>query len=387
MPGRHARLAPSDSPRWMTAGCELAIHLDDQLRNRNDGELPPDGEDFSIEQMFEMIEHLSIGAADEIPASAKGTFAHAYAAQQISGVPEGETAIEDRDVICVGGEDLMKNVDRYIDLMRLEIVGLEPHVEWGTERKVELWYEPASRGAIDFWAFDPELQALFVTDYKSGGWAVDAENNSQLMIYAIALIEELGLFGYEIRNLTLAIIQPARSYSPKLWHPTWDEVAQWRDKINQRARIHQNPIGTPKGTITENGCKWCRHRSECPALLEETRDLMGLWSPEDLTDQAISDLQEKKAPLIDFLNSCEERLRLGIERFPEWQEKQGSRRMKWEHIGHAAKKMLEYDIDPMEQKPKSPATVRKELDDPIKWTEIEEAVVNVTHDKGKLVKL
>jgi hypothetical protein len=388
MPGKHARLSPSDWTRWGGAGCELAIYLDDCLRDRNDGEIPAEEGDYTVNEMLEIISDAD-GASveDSLKASAKGTLAHAWGAQQLAGVQEDEVKIEESDLEAAGGDQLLANAQVYVDLMRQEMEGLPEHIEWGVERRVEIWYEPESRGAIDFWAHDSERRSLLVVDYKSGYEPVMAEDNGQLMIYGIALIDELGLWGSLVEKLTLVIIQPARSTQPRVWNPTMEEVGMWRDKINARALQQQKRTGTPRGIITEDGCRWCRHKdaATCMALEHETKDLLGLWDVSEIDDQRKSDLLSKAKPIRQFLDALEGYVREHAEDFPEWIEKSGNRRMSWGDKDEAAALLRENGLEFYEQKPRTPAAVKKDVDD-VLWQSIEDQVVNVKRDKSTLVR-
>ena len=84
-------------------------------------------------------------------------------------------------------------------------------------------YAPNMQGSIDCLAVSDEL--LYVGDYKFGHNKVNAQENPQLLAYALMAYHEYSLI-YQIKNIKLAIIQPTLDFVDE-WDIDADYVLQW----------------------------------------------------------------------------------------------------------------------------------------------------------------
>ena len=73
---------------------------------------------------------------------------------------------------------------------------------------------------------------LHVIDYKNGsGVPVDAENNSQMMLYALGALKVYGvIFGDSLREIHLSIVQP-HAGGVKTWSLTREELEEWGETV------------------------------------------------------------------------------------------------------------------------------------------------------------
>lgn len=122
----------------------------------------------------------------------------------------------------------------------------------------------------------PTDPVLTVADLKYGnGKNVEAEDNSQAMIYALAVLAMLIEMGLDIfdkkvlDHIDLLIIQP-RLGGTKTWSITVDELLDWQDETLTPALTYALG-GVKKGatfTPSDEACEWCPARGTCPALAE-----------------------------------------------------------------------------------------------------------------------
>jgi len=103
---------------------------------------------------------------------------------------------------------------------------------------------------------------LHIVDLKTGHHLVDAEENSQLMLYAIGAIRELEAI-YDINRVVLHICQSrANHYSD--WETTPEHLAEWGKWVSERANLaltDDAPFSPSK-----KACQWCPHQVNCKAL-------------------------------------------------------------------------------------------------------------------------
>jgi hypothetical protein len=143
---------------------------------------------------------------------------------------------------------------------------------------------------------------LLVYDYKHGmGVEVDAERNSQLLLYAGgALLEYQDLA--DIRTVRMVIHQPRIKSAPSEWCITVDELTAWLhgaarsgacSVINaERAypSAESGALGEWQDIFLKPGekaCRWCKAKATCPALRNEVAETVNGFtpaSPEDFED-------------------------------------------------------------------------------------------------------
>ena len=110
-----------------------------------------------------------------------------------------------------------------------------------------------------------EGNTLHVIDFKYGqGVPVSAENNPQMMLYALG-IYEANSFIYNITNIKLAIIQP-RLDSISEWEISTDELLKWgNEEVKKKAEEAFNGNGE---FVPGEHCRFCKAKGECRARAE-----------------------------------------------------------------------------------------------------------------------
>ena len=145
------------------------------------------------------------------PWAAEGSALHSGAERQVWHLITGEG-----DAVALGddlGEGYLADAERleaiqYYATYITRLLGGKTPTLFGVETQVDLSrYLPDWFGTADFWWLDTDTSTLHVVDAKFGRKPVDAENNPQLMIYALGLLDELDLYA-EVKNVQLHIVQP-----------------------------------------------------------------------------------------------------------------------------------------------------------------------------------
>ena len=111
---------------------------------------------------------------------------------------------------------------------------------------------------------------IHVIDYKFGrGVFVEADHNSQLMLYALGALAAYGYIG-EISTVRMTILQP-RLDNFGTFECTREELEAWGESIKPIARLAYEGAGEQK---TGDWCKFCRAKTICRACVDEALRLV-----------------------------------------------------------------------------------------------------------------
>lgn len=241
--GAHALLAPSSSSRWF--------------------ECPPSARS---EEPYENTDS---------PAAREGTLAHEIAEELLRAfVLSGVLAME------MPTWKAFKEKEFYTQAMFEHAQGfarfvLKEHVGNSLlfiEQPLNLrkWI-PEGFGRSDAAVLNLDTKTLYVSDLKYGqGVLVEAPGNKQLRIYALGVLEDLDIFGYEIDNVVMRI------YQPRLQNIDEDIISAkdlllWADnELKPKADLAWAGAGEYKAG---KHCKFCRAAGACRKLAEFSQDL------------------------------------------------------------------------------------------------------------------
>lgn len=137
---------------------------------------------------------------------------------------------------------------------------------------------------------------LQVIDFKYGlGVLVDAENNPQMMLYALGALNQFEDI-YDVKQVAMTIYQPRRD-NLTTWTIAVSQLKEWAEKeLIPKAKLAWTGEGE---YYTGSWCQFCRAAVKCRARTEEKMSLVKyeFTRPPILTDADIADI----LPLIDDL--------------------------------------------------------------------------------------
>lgn len=106
---------------------------------------------------------------------------------------------------------------------------------------------------------------LHICDFKTGqGVFVDANHNSQMMLYALGGLAAYGYI-YEIETVRMSIIQP-RLDNISTYETTRQELEAWGESIKATAKLAYEGKGEQKAG---EWCRFCRAKPVCKACRDE----------------------------------------------------------------------------------------------------------------------
>lgn len=152
-------------------------------------------------------------------------------------------------------------------------------------------YAPEGFGTSDCVMVGGDM--LSVVDYKNGaGVPVSAEDNSQMMLYALGALKLYEpIYGNAIQNLHMAIVQP-NAGGIKEWYTSRKYVEDWGEKVvRPLARLAYDGDG-----IFDPGdwCRFCPRKAQCAAraksMLELEPTMQVAPTGDTLTDAQLGDI-------------------------------------------------------------------------------------------------
>lgn len=113
---------------------------------------------------------------------------------------------------------------------------------------------------------------LHVVDYKNGtAVGVSAEQNAQMMLYALGALREFG-FLYPIECISLSIVQPHNQQEPLQWWISREELEAWGESVKPIAEQAYRGEGEQ---IAGDWCRFCRAKGSCRARAAQMMELEG----------------------------------------------------------------------------------------------------------------
>lgn len=247
----HAKLSASGSAKWIN--CPGSISLEADIPN------------------------------ESTKYSSEGTAAHDLASKCLIGA---HMAIEFLGTyIEADGEkwevtpEMVDAVQQYLDHCH----ALEGGAEWVETRVDYDQWVPDGWGTAD----NIKINVLFddathtphhvinVSDFKYGkGVFVDAEKNSQAMIYGLGVIQTFGIFfDFKPTDIVNCVVVQPRMDSVSTYKTTVGELLKWAKEV-LIPKAEEALGDNPSFTSGEKQCRFCRAKAICPKLAEDSMELI-----------------------------------------------------------------------------------------------------------------
>lgn len=244
----HALLSASGAHRWLT--CPGSVLLEQQFPDTSS------------------------------TAAAEGTVAHELAEMKVRnyfytvdfGKRKLSAAIKKLKENLLWQEEMVGYTDEYLDYIKGIALALKSKPYVAIEKKVDFsTYVPDGFGTADcilIWG-----DTIHIIDFKYGkspDGRVSAENNPQMLLYALGAYEAYKLL-YPIRQVNLSIVQPRLSDGISEWSCSLDDLLKFGEYVKERAALALS--GNGKYCPDAKTCKWCRAKAQCRARAEKNVEL------------------------------------------------------------------------------------------------------------------
>lgn len=179
--------------------------------------------------------------------------------------------------------DMPEYVNTYVSAVSDE---LSDETRMYIECKVDLsMYAPACYGTVDCAVVKGDTLHIF--DLKYGkGVAVDAEENPQLMMYALGVLASSEINTVDVKSVVCHIVQP-RLYNHSVYNISASELIAWGNRTLKHTAIEAYTGG---GEFhTGDHCRFCKAKGVCRALANECSGIndkeVALLSPEEVANK------------------------------------------------------------------------------------------------------
>lgn len=253
----HSILPPSGSHRWMA--CPPSARLE-ALFPSTVSEAAEEGT--LAHHMAEVSLKRMIGDIDKDTAAE--LFVHASKHPNYSIDMPGFVSMYVNEITDVLGDDSLIYIEHRVDL---------------TE------YVPACYGTVDACVIAGETMHIF--DLKYGkGVQVDADENPQLMMYALGVISDFTINTSNIKHVICHIVQP-RLYNHSTYYITPQELVAWGNRTLKHAAVEAYVGGGE--FCPGDHCRFCRAKGVCRALANDCSGVndkeVALLSPEEVSER------------------------------------------------------------------------------------------------------
>lgn len=274
----HALLSASSSKKWLN--CPPSARLEEQFANPDtvytrEGTLAHSIAELKVRKYF--IEPMSQKAFNS----------------SLKRLQENE--LYDREMLT--------HTDTYLEYIQNIAYGCQSKPFTAVEKKLDFSHiVPEGFGTGDCILINGNT--LYIIDFKYGkGVPVYAENNTQMMLYAVGALNAYGLI-YDIENIVMSIVQP-RLDNISEHTISVSELNEWTESIKPTAKA----AFKGEGEFNEGEwCRFCRAKAICRKRSENITALeaFGNKLPPLLSDEEVGGLIERVRRLKKWADDIED---------------------------------------------------------------------------------
>ncbi len=237
---KHALLSASSSHKWLE--CPPSARLEEQFPNKTseymeEGTLAHEIAEFKVRSYF--LEAISKTAYT----------------RKLNKLKKSEFF----------NEEMLRHTDTYLEYIKEEAMETNTRPFIAVEQKIDYSkYVPEGFGTADCVLISSNT--LQIIDFKYGkGVKVDAEDNPQLKLYALAALEQFGMF-YDIKDIKLSIVQP-RIDNISEYILLKSELVDWGNNV-VIPQAQKAFMGLGEFKQGEH-CRFCRAKGACEFRAKE----------------------------------------------------------------------------------------------------------------------
>lgn len=263
-------------------------------------------------------------------------------------------------------DEMLEYTEEYLDYVKSAAMRFEGIPSAAVEKRVDFSaYVPEGFGTADCILIGSGV--IHVIDFKYGkspDGRVEAEENPQMMLYALGAYETYKML-YPIRTVELSIVQPRLQDGISNWSLPIEKLLEAGERIRGRAVLAIKGEGDFAPDIKT--CRYCRAKGQCRARAEENVRLAFAIGrkPPLITNEEMGQylLQgQDVAKWLSDLQECALAECLAGRNVPGWKAVEGKGSREWTDMDAAFKKLEECGINETilwERKPLTLAQVEK----------------------------
>jgi Protein of unknown function (DUF2800) len=226
---------------------------------------------------------LEVGTADSSSIYAdEGTAAHEVAAMCLN---EKRNAVAYVGRVIAVGKRKVEVTDDMADHVQTYVDNIRDYAKGADTLLVEVRVNYAARLAVakeeGFGTSDVVIlhgDEIQVHDLKFGrGEEVDAENNVQMMLYALGALDEYDGLAGDFSRVRMVIHQPRIKRAPSEWSCSVEDLVKFAATARSAACTVANAEAEQDRQVLldvyvrpgEKQCRWCKAKATCPSLRAE----------------------------------------------------------------------------------------------------------------------
>ena len=204
---------------------------------------------------------------------------------------------------------------------------------------------------------------LHIIDFKYGlGVLVDAEDNSQLKLYALGAVSTFGDL-YDIRRIKLSIYQPRRA-NISSWELSKADLLTWADQVLEP--VAQLAYAGEGEFAAGDHCVFCKAKATCRARADYHLELAGREFAEapTLSPKEIAEILPRINGLVSWAEDVKAyalRQALGGTRYPGWKLVEGRSSRRFADEALAARIAMDAGYEPYEQRLLGVTALQKQM--------------------------